>query len=117
MQQSQYNEDYNIVRFRPDSVSQYIIRDKNLCLSARGLLLEIIQLPNRSNLSFEDLYKHLHNEQNKFELIRAFKVLQRCGYIAEAIEIDDKKGPVDQGRCAPLRLLLTEHAKRLRWKH
>ena len=116
MQQSNHSKNYNPIYFRPESISQYIIKDKNLCLSARGLLLEIINISEESYLSFYDFYKDLHNETLKQELVRAFTSLVHWGYIHCEADIDYKKGPLGSARVAPLRLLLTEHAKRLKWK-
>lgn len=99
------------------NINDYIIRDRNLSLAARGLLIEILQLPKNSHLCFQDLYSELGNDKSKEELVRAFNSLHRSGYVHYEHEVGDEKGPVGNSRYAPLVLILTEHAKRLRFKH
>lgn len=99
------------------NINEHIIKDRNLSFSAKGLLIEILQLPKKSTVCFQDLYSEAGNEKDKEELVRAFNSLHRGGYIHYEHEQGDREGPVRNSRYAPFVLILTDHAKRLRAKY
>lgn len=92
---------------------KYIIHDNNLSLAARTLLLKLIDLPETSELNFNDLYLYERNERNRQDLVRAFISLRNWGYINSEIDIDEKKGPLYEPRRVPLVKILTQYAKRI----
>lgn len=116
MQQIESLEKRNCYTMNWGSINEKIINDRNLSLSARGLLIHILQLPKGSTLCFQDLYLELGNDKGKEELVRAFGNLHRGGYIHYEHEAGHKAGPVGNSRYAPFTLILTEQAKRLRIK-
>lgn len=94
--------------------NEYILRDRGLSCSGRGLLIQILFLPKHSQLSFQDLYNEAKSTKNKEELIDAFINLKQVGYVHENIEIDEKRGLNLAARYMPITYVLTQQAKRLR---